>query len=121
MPIERNHQVANVDDGMSILLRGVYVRMLRMSCEAEVGERQFGHLALMGINDPERVAGVREAAARAGELFNERIGAGQPLIAWWYWFADAGLLPLPEPLGSVGQAGGVRRVQVSVDDRIREM
>jgi hypothetical protein len=75
----------------------------------------------MDTNGPERVSGAREAEALAGGLFNECVGAGQPVIAWWYWLSDARFLPLPEPLDSVGHSNGPRRVRVSMDDRIEEI
>jgi hypothetical protein len=75
----------------------------------------------MDDDNPERVAGLREAEKLAGELFNERVGPGEPVITWWYWLRDAGMLPLPEPLDTVGSAGGPRRVLVTADDRIEEI
>jgi hypothetical protein len=119
MPLDRNGFSGS--PALGVHAPGVYVRMLRESCRVEVRDRQYGHLALMDTNDPERVSGARKAEALAGELFNERVGAGQPVIAWWYWLSDAGLLPLPEPLDTVGSAAGPRRVVVTADDRIEEI
>jgi hypothetical protein len=119
MPIRSQHNGCG-EDVPSLHWPGVYTRMLRKACQVEAGDR-FGHLALMDTNDPARAAGLREAEKLAGELFNERVGAGEPVIAWWYWLRDAGMLPLPEPLDTVGSAGGPRRVLVTVNDRIKEI
>jgi hypothetical protein len=70
---------------------------------------------LLPLTDSERIeAGEREIEALAGELFGERVGAGEPVVAWWYWLP----LPLPEPLDGVGRADGPRHVRVGADDMI---
>ena len=97
---------------------GVYRKMLREACRVEVSRHQYGYLALMDDNDPAYVVGLCEAEVLSGELFNERVGAGEPVVAWWYWLSDAGMLPLPPPLDTVGSASGPREVLVTPDDTI---
>jgi hypothetical protein len=100
---------------------GVYARMLREACRDEVRRRgDYPYLALM--DDAERVAAAKlEIEVQSDELFNARVSVGEPVVAWWYWFKDLGLLPLPEPLDEVGNAAGPRRLLVTVDDRIEEI
>jgi hypothetical protein len=70
---------------------------------------------LLASDDPKKLAdGDPGVAALADQLFDERVGAGEPVIAWWYWRP----LPLPAPLDRVGRADGPQRLRVTVDDYV---
>ena len=96
----------------------VYQSVLRQACKREIEETDESCNPadwLLSSDDPKKLAEWdRRVAALADQLFDERVGAGEPVIAWWYWLP----LPLPAPLDRVGRADGPRRLGVTVDDYV---
>ncbi len=104
-----------IDPENSVHVSGVYESVLRQWCRREIIDESGARLAIAWVtasDDPtKRAEWEAEVTALAGLLFDERVGAGEPVVAWWYW-----LPPLPPPLDVVGRADGPRRVRVTADD-----
>lgn len=119
MPISQQRNGSGLSEP-GLHVRGAYAKMLQRACREQLYDTSR---ALLDSAEARVTEAAYEAdlAERTEALFAERAKAGEPVIAWWYWLADAGMLPLPEPLHRVGNANGPRRVQVCADDRIVEV
>jgi hypothetical protein len=102
----------------SVLVPGVYRTVLRHWCREEVLNPNnrypvdcYGALA---YEHEEYAAWEAEVGAVADRLFNERVGLGEPVLAWWYWLPKN----LPPPLDKLGRDPAPRRLRVYPDDRI---
>lgn len=102
----------------SVHVPGVYRTVLREWCREEVLNPNnrypvdcYGALA---YENEEYAAWEAEVEAVADTLFDDRVGLGEPVVAWWYW-----LPKLPPPLHVVtNRSGGPRRARVYPDDRV---
>jgi hypothetical protein len=102
-----------------IRIPGVYEHVLREWCREEVMNPNnkypvdcYGALA---YEHEEYVAWEAEVEAVVDKLFDERVGLGEPVNAWWYWLPKN----LPPPLHNLGKAGdGPRHFWVTADDLV---
>jgi hypothetical protein len=105
--------VVNRDNGIHI--KGIYARVLREACRQHViEESNLMSDWLTASETPEGIAQWEsQVTVLSDVLFDERIGLGEPVIAWWYWLP----VPLPPPLHRVGRAANApRRLEVTADD-----
>jgi len=116
MPIDQG-AISFGDSGFepeTVRILGIYEHVLREWCRAEVRDYPqyvYGSLEFEGEEYRQWEA---EVEAVADELFNERVGLGEPVVAWWYWLPN-----LPPPLDVVtDRSGGPRRARVTADDRV---
>jgi hypothetical protein len=113
MPRRPPGAVVNHDNG--IHLPGIYERVLREACRQQVIE-ESGLMSdwLTASETAEAIAQWEsEVTVLSDLLFNERVGLGEPVIAWWYWLPQN----LPPPLDDLGKTGdGPRHLLVTPDD-----
>ena len=97
---------------------GVYRTVLRHWCRREVMNPNNGYpvncYGALEYEHEEYDAWEADVEAVADELFNERVGLGEPVEAWWYWLPKN----LPPPLDQLGHDPTPRRLTVYADDRI---
>jgi hypothetical protein len=101
-----------------IRIPGVYEHVLREWCREEVMNPNnkypvdcYGELA---YEHEEYAAWKADVEAVTDKLFAERVGLGEPVVAWWYWLPKN----LPPPLDKLGRDPAPRRLRVTADDRV---
>jgi hypothetical protein len=93
----------------------VYRQVLRQVCRKEIADTRYPYRGLRDLHDPQRLVEESQITALADALFDERVGLGEPVIAWWYQLPKN----LPAPLDKLGKTGdGPRHARVTADDRV---
>jgi hypothetical protein len=98
----------------SVHVHGVYRQVLRQVCRQEIADTRYPYRGLRDLHDPQRLVEESQITTLADGLFDERVGLGEPVVAWWYQLPKN----LPPPLDVVGRADGPRHARVTADDRV---
>jgi hypothetical protein len=103
----------------SVHVPGVYRTVLWKWCEEQVMNPNNGYpvncYGTLEYEHEEYAAWDAEVGAVTDKLFEERVGSGAPVVAWWCWFPPN----LPPPLDNLGKTGdGPRRFLATSDDRV---
>ena len=104
----------------SVLVPGVYRTVLRHWCREQVlnpnNKYPVDCYGALAYEHEEYALWEAEVEAVTDTLLEERVGLGEPIVAWWFWLP----LPLPPPLDVMNDraGGGPRHASVTVDDRV---